>query len=124
MLNDVAAAIGANFDRRRFIPFVVMHEFEALLFSDCAAFARGVGRPTLARSFQAIRDQFDNPEAINDSPITAPSKRVEQLIPGYQKPLFGNVAALEIGLNKIRDACPHFGSWLQKLEAVPTEWQE
>lgn len=32
---------------RRFIPFVVMHEFEGLLFSDCAAFARGLAQNTI-----------------------------------------------------------------------------
>ena len=33
MHEDVSAAIGDAFDARRFVPFVVMHEFEALLFS-------------------------------------------------------------------------------------------
>lgn len=117
ILDEVAAEMGVSFDRDRFVPFVVMHEFEGLLFSDCAAFARAVGRPALAPSLQAIRDQFDGPEEINDSPVTAPSKRVEQLIPGYQKPLFGNIAALEIGLEKIRESCPHFQDWLRELEA-------
>ena len=100
----------------RFIPFVVMHEFEGLLFSDCAAFASAIGRPRLAASFQSIRDKFATPEEINDSPVTAPSKRVEELVPGYQKPLLGNLAALEIGLDAIRAACPHFNSWIIDLE--------
>ncbi len=120
LLNDVSAEMGENFDRNRFVPFVVMHEFEGLLFSDCAAFAHAVGRDALAASLQAIRDQFNSPEEIDDSPITAPSKRVEALIPGYQKPLFGNLAALEIGLDRIRAACPHFQSWLSRLEALGT----
>lgn len=101
----------------RFIPFVVMHEFEGLLFSDCTAFASAIGRPGLAVSFQEIRDEFGTPEEINDSPMSAPSKRVEELVRGYQKPLFGNVAALEIGLDAIRASCPHFDSWVTALEA-------
>jgi hypothetical protein len=36
--------------------------------------------------FQEIRNQFLTPEEIDDSPVTAPSKRVEALVPGYQKP--------------------------------------
>ncbi len=118
LLYDIAEEMGAEFDRRRFVPFVVMHEFEGLLFSDCEAFARGVGRVALAGSFQAIRDQFETPEEIDDSPITAPSKRVKALMPGYEKPLFGNVAALEIGLDRIRAECPHFRAWLSKVEAL------
>ncbi len=116
VLDDLAAEMGAGFDRRRFVPFVVVHEFEGLLFSDCQAFARGVGRDALAVSFQAIRDQFETPEHINDAVTTAPSKRVEALIPGYAKPLLGNLAALEIGLDRIAGACAHFRSWLSELE--------
>jgi hypothetical protein len=97
----------------------MMHEFEGLLFSDCAAFGRGIGKPLLAASFQAIRDQFSNPEEINDSPITAPSKRVEQLVEDYAKPLHGTLAVLEIGLQRIQEQCPHFRDWLNRLEAWP-----
>lgn len=114
--HDISSAMGADFDLRRFVPYVVMHEFEGLLFSDCQSFARGVGNSDLADAFQAIRDQYETPEEINDSPQTAPSKRVELLIPGYEKPLLGNLAALEIGLDKIRLACPHFQEWLTRLE--------
>lgn len=115
---DVAAVLGA-YIARRFIPFVVMHEFEALLFSDCTRFSHGIGHPELAAQFQAIRDRFPIPEAIDDSPLTAPSKRILALIPDYDKPLFGVLAALEIGLDAIRAACPHFHSWLERLEAWP-----
>lgn len=111
-MNDM----GPGFDRRRFLPFVVMHEFEGLLFSDCDAFARGVGRADLANVLHGIRDRFDTPEDINDSSITAPSKRVEALMPEYVKPLFGNLAALTIGLDAITNACPHFRSWRSELE--------
>lgn len=113
---DLSTAMGVDFDPRRFVPYVVMHEFEGLLFSDCQSFANGVGNSNLTDAFQAIRDQYETPEEINDSPQTAPSKRVELLIPGYQKPLLGNLAALEIGLEKIRQACPHFQEWLTRLE--------
>lgn len=103
----------------RFIPYVAMHEFEALLFSDTVAMARGFGNPGLANTFQSIRDQFPSPEHINDSPITAPSKRILAAVPGYQKVLQGNLAALEIGLAAMRAECPGFDVWLKKLEAFP-----
>lgn len=59
---DVGRAVGTSFDARRFIPYVVMHEFEALLFSDCDGFAGAVERPDLGSSFQAIANHFRNPE--------------------------------------------------------------
>lgn len=115
--NDISAEIGTSFNARRFVAFVVMHEFEGLLFSDCAAFARGVARPELQPQLLAIRNQFATPEEINDSPATHPSRRVLNLMPKYQKPLHGNVAAIKIGLGTIRGACPHFADWLDRLEA-------
>jgi hypothetical protein len=118
LLRDVAEVMGGDFDRTRFVPFVVIHEFEGLLFSDCAAFSRGIGRPDMESEFRQIRDRFETPEDINDSPVTAPSKRVEGLVPGYEKPLFGTLAALEIGLERIRAECPHFANWLSRLESL------
>lgn len=104
----------------RFIPYVVMHEFEALLFSDCQAFAAAICREDLKTAFQSIRDQFMSPEEINDSPQTAPSKRIEKLIPSYEKPLLGTLAALEIGLHKMKSECPRFSHWLDRLETAAT----
>jgi Domain of unknown function (DUF4276) len=118
MSAEIIAGMGGGFDSSRFMPFIVMHEFEGLLFSDCEAFARGIGNAKIRRDLQEIRDAFATPEEINDSPVTAPSKRVKNLIPEYQKPLFGNLAALEVGLGAIRNACPHFHEWLCKLEAL------
>jgi hypothetical protein len=119
LAEDIRAVMGAGFNPNRFVPFVMMHEFEGLLFSDCRRFASGIGRPDLETAFQAIRDQFATPEEINDSPVTAPSRRVLQLIPGYEKPLLGPLAALEIGLERIRRECPHFRDWLARLEGLP-----
>jgi hypothetical protein len=116
MLDDFAKEHG-NFLASRFVPFVAMHEFEGLLCSDCKTFAESIGRPELATKFQTIRDQFGTPEDINDTPTTAPSKRIEAIIPGYSKPFLGNIAALDIGVEKMREECPHFAEWLDTLES-------
>lgn len=114
----IGSAMGYNFNGDRFIPFVVMHEFEGLLFSDCENFVKGIGRPNLSGIFQDIRDQFGSPEEINDSVETAPSKRILKLVPNYQKPLQGTLAASEIGLDAIRAQCPNFAHWMGQLEAL------
>ena len=62
ILEDVCQHMGKGFNPKRFIPYVMMHEFEAMLFSDCLAFSRGIGIPALASQFQAVRDAFSNPE--------------------------------------------------------------
>jgi hypothetical protein len=104
-------------DVRRFVPFVGMHEFEGLLFSDCAAFARAIGRADLETGFLEIRSEFDTPEEINDSATTAPSKRIKALFSGYQKLRQGEDAVREIGLARIRAQCPLFDGWVKELEA-------
>ena len=76
----------------------------------------GLVHKDLADQFQAIRSEFSTPEEINDSHDTAPSKRVERLIPHYQKPLAGVQAAIAIGLDAIRRECPHFNEWVRRLE--------
>jgi hypothetical protein len=117
LLEDICSFMGDNFNQNRFIPYVMMHEFEGLLFSNCELFGNGINRPDLIPQLQAIRNQFVNPEEINDSPNTAPSKRIKTLIPEYQKPLLGISAILEIGLETIRVECPHFREWLERLES-------
>ena len=116
LLADISQGMGGTLNPDRFIPYVMMHEFEAMLFSDCEGFGHGIGREDLVEPLQAIRDQFASPEEIDDSPDTAPSKRIEHLMPNYQKPLVGNLAALEIGIHAIRRECPHFRDWLERLE--------
>lgn len=115
-LQTCGQELGVGFDPARFVPYVMMHEFEGLLFSDCKRFGDGIRRPDLAAHFQGIRDGFNSPEEIDDSPISAPSKRVESLVPGYEKPLLGALAVLEIGLQAIRAECPNFRAWLESLE--------
>jgi hypothetical protein len=103
---------------RRFIPFALMYEFEGLLFSDCNTFAQAIGRQSKAEKFQAIRNKFATPEDINDSSATAPSKRILKLVPSYEKPLYGNIAASTIGLPTIRRECVIFDRWVNQLEAA------
>ena len=114
--DDISKSLGDDFDPRRFVPFVLMHEFEGLLFSDPERFGLSIGRPDLVSKLQAIRSEFDTPEEINDSPDKAPSKRVKTLYEGYQKPLMGVLAMEAIGLDGIRKECPLFNNWIKELE--------
>jgi hypothetical protein len=102
----------------RFLPYVQMHEFEGLLFSDPDAFAVGIGKSALADKIRAITQAFSSPEDINDRPEKAPSKRIAYLMPGYDKPLHGVLAALQIELPQMRQACGLFNEWMLRLEAL------
>lgn len=106
---------------RNFIPYLQLHEFETLLFTNIEVLATFY--PENADALQRLRaetDAFDNPEAINDRAELAPSKRIMSAIPGYRKKATGNVAVLEIGLEHIRNRCQHFGAWLCQIESLGT----
>jgi hypothetical protein len=102
----------------RFLPYLQLHEYEGLLFSDPLAFAEGIYEPGLAPSLQEIRLQFASPEDIDETPSGAPSKRVLQLYPSYDKRLHGTLAALQVGITAMRQECPHFRAWLEQLETL------
>jgi len=119
LIEDLSSEMKSNFDQKRFVPYVMMHEFEGLLFSSPKLFGEGIERKDLVPKFQEIRDQFSTPEEINDSYQTCPSRRVKNLFPQYEKRLMGTFAILEIGLNKIRAECPNFNRWVTHLEKIP-----
>jgi hypothetical protein len=102
----------------RFLPYIQLHEYEGLLFSDPPVFATAINQPHLAETFQRVRDDFPTPEDIDDDPATAPSKRVLQACRSYRKVLHGTIAARRIGIEAMRRECPHFRDWLERLEAL------
>lgn len=116
LLEDVSLSMGDNFDKKRFIPYIMMHEFEALLFSNCQKFAEGIKKQKLASEFQKIRDKFESPEEIDDCPEGAPSKRIRSILPSYQKLSMGGLAVEEIGLSEMCNNCSHFNNWINRLK--------
>ena len=119
--DQVRKNIRGDWDARKVLPYVQRHEFEALLFADVDSFLyigidqEGVGQ------LQGVRSQFETPEDINDDRDTAPSKRILQVVPSYDKVVQGTIIAAEVGLEKICSACPRFRAWLARLEALGTK---
>ena len=121
--DDLSVSAGKNYNFKNFLLHIQPYEYEALLFAD----------PTIATSFifeetgstkekylKQILDEFGDPELINDSKETAPSKRIQQLAKlnggSYNKVLDGFAILKAIGLKDIRAKCAHFDNWLRKLE--------
>lgn len=106
----------------RVFAYVQMHEFEALLFSDVRALGRAAAASLDAeRELAEVRDQFASPEDINDRSDTAPSKRITNAMPGYDKVLGGSLAAEAVGLEAMRGECPRFAAWLARLEVLDSD---
>lgn len=77
----------ADINETNFIPNLLTHEFEALLFTAPEKFADWIDNSTSAiASLKKTAQQCGTPEEINDSPQTAPSKRIKTAMPHYKKP--------------------------------------
>lgn len=102
-----------------FIPYIQLHEFEAILFSSDKGFT-GLfdAREADFEELQRIMKTFPNPEDIDNGSNTAPSKRLMNCIKGYEKVLYGFALADEIGVVEIMRKCPHFKQWIEKLKRV------
>ena len=93
---------------------LVLHEFEALLFSEPQAFEY-IANDKVVRQLQAIRNSVDTPEHINNSAATAPSKRIQNVVNGYSKVRQGIIVAKYIGIDKMMSECKHFSAWINKI---------
>ena len=115
-------ALQNDIDDRRFKPYIQRHEFEALVLAakDCLAdlYDAEDQLSGLARLQAEIAGMA--PEEINDSPKTAPSKRLLRQIPGYCKAEDGPDAIELAGLSSVRDQCPRFDAWLTGLQVWGT----
>lgn len=100
----------------RYIPFVAVHEFEALLFSDAVALADEL-KVDLGLVNRII-EGCGSVEKINNSPQTAPSKRLSGLNSRFKKTTTGISIAERIGIEKMRQASPLFDDWLGALESI------
>ncbi len=103
-----------DIDHKKFIPYLQLHEFEGLLFSAPKIISDTLDR-TKEKTIQSIRDDFSTPEEINEGVDTHPSKRLLKHFPRYNKPVFGSLIAGRTGMERIRNACPHFNEWISKL---------
>ena len=119
-ITALEAAIGQDINHPTFIPYVQLHEFEALLLVEPDRLLTmypedQTGITKLKRDIHGM-----NPEEINESQQTAPSKRIIKHLPNYegQKAQVGQLVAEDIGLNLLRQKCPHFNEWINKLENI------
>ncbi|MFP4350087.1 MAG: DUF4276 family protein [Desulfococcaceae bacterium] len=117
----VENAWAQDIDDPRFLPNLLLHEFETLILSSPDSLLAGYpGEEAAISALQKDISAFRNPEDINDNPATAPSKRIMRIFGEhhlkYDKVNGGTLAILELGLDAIRRKCPKFDTWLARLE--------
>lgn len=117
-IEHVEEALRAELAAASFIPHLVLHEYEAWVFSSPEDCSWVFDDPTVASQLVGIVGTANGAERIDEGPATAPSKRLIKVFPAYRKTLHGPMAVKAIGLTKLRQACPHAGAWLDQLEAL------
>lgn len=118
----VEQALAAHFSEPRFIPYIQMYEFEALVLAALPALKslysqHAAALDALSAACRAIGDF----ETINDGPITHPAQRIADALPGFltRKEDDGPIAIRETGIAELRRWCPRFNRWLAQLESIP-----
>ncbi len=113
-------SLKADIEDQRFLPYIQLHEFEALLYCDLSQLQKRIAgsEAGLAKLTKEVKNI--PPEEINDGTTTAPSKRIVRHVPIYErsKVRVGVAAAAAIGLPALRNKCPHFSSWINTLECL------
>lgn len=102
----------------RFVPYLALHEFEALVLVDPARCQTAFTDKGIVKQLAQVCEGVASPEEINEGLTTAPSKRILKIFPAYQKTLHGPLATEELGLDALRSACPHFNEWVSRLESL------
>jgi hypothetical protein len=116
------AAFQAKLGDSRFLPYIQLHEFEALLYCDLSQLQQRITDSERAFAALAREVQGMEPEEINEGVTTVPSKRIINHVPIYDrlKVSVGAPAAAAIGLPGLRARCPHFNEWVGLLEMLAT----
>jgi hypothetical protein len=114
----IEAEWAKDVNESNFLPHLMVHEFEALLFVEPDRFSGWATSGSVVAELVRIARSSSSPEEINDGPATAPSKRIMQFMPEFEKTFHGPLIATEIGLDALQRGCAHFSAWLGRLEAL------
>ncbi|WRH65661.1 MAG: DUF4276 family protein [Planktothrix sp. GU0601_MAG3] len=117
-IKQLENALFEDINDSRFIPYIQLHEFEALILSDPIKLEeRFPDYQSEVKQLVSLCQSFESPELINDGEQTAPSKRIIQAIPSYEgaKVSVAPLMAQKIGLETIRQKCPHFNQWIETI---------
>ncbi len=117
-VRHLESELGNAIDNSKFIPYLSLHEFEALVLVSPDEIVSAFPGENIRDNLKTITQAAHSPEEVNEVEQSHPSARLMNLIPTYGKKTSGPIICERIGLPEIRNACPHFNEWLGKLEAL------
>ncbi len=121
-ISEIERLLRQDIGHYKFIPYIQLHEYEALMYSDTNQMEKWLGLyndlpvACFTKIKQSVQDH--NPELINEHPETAPSKRIRAVCDSYDKVNDGILILQEIGLPTLRKECKHFNEWITILESL------
>jgi hypothetical protein len=117
-VTHVEQALAEAIDHPRFDAHLVLHEYEAWIFSNPDACSWVFDDPRVPAQLVGIATTAGGAERIDDGPTTAPSKRLAGVFSAYRKTLHGPMAVGAIGIAALRAGCPHADGWFGRMEAL------
>lgn len=119
MLED---AFGKDINFYKFIPYIQLHEFEALVLCDLEGLKDSY--PNAAKKLTELKTEITsqyggNMELVDNGAETAPSKRIIKALKDkyhYDKPKSGTEITDKLGIDVLRAQCHHFNDWLTTIE--------
>ena len=107
------------FRRDYFIPYIQLHEFEALFFSDLTKLKSYYLSDREQRGIDALIKETNGmmPEDIDRGEATAPARRLMDAM-RYQKGSTVVYPLSDIGIDHMRRKCPHFNDWISRMIGI------
>lgn len=120
-VESIENSIAMDLSMPNLIPYIELHEFEALVFAAYKHFPRLFSDldGKMNHLEKIIELYHGNPELINSSKDTSPSHRITKFLASkghaYNKPKIGWTITQYEGIDNLRAKCAHFDSWITQL---------
>ena len=122
-VRSLEQALAEEIQDARFIPYIMLHEFEALLLTktglEIIRKRARVGKNDRSwKELQRDLARVRKPEMLNDGANSHPSARIKAIWPRFKKTTDGVGILEQVPWEELCAECHHFGDWIRKLEAL------
>lgn len=120
-IESIETAMAQVVDDNRFIPYIQLHEFEALVLCNIDELKKEYPKASVELdklNQTIIKDYGGNTENVDNGFATAPSKRIMKALEGkyeYNKVKSGVMATSDFGVDNLCECCPHFKTWIEAI---------
>lgn len=124
-ISEIEKAFANDLGMDAFLPYIQLHEFEALLFVDIIKLEYDY--PLSIKPIQKLKEEtdiYEDPEMIDNGPATAPSKRIIKALEqnyNYNKVRSGANVTTLIGIETLLDNCKHFREWVELIKGMASD---